>query len=189
MAFDECDVSLFDFACAKGFAEFGVGEIVFGDEDDAGGFLVETMDDAGAEDVAALGEGLAAAEERVDERAGVVSSSGVDDHAGGFVDGEDVVVFVESFEWDGFGFGADGRARLGGDGDAFAAADFVGSFGGFSVQKDVGGVDEFLHAGATEVGAMRGDDAVEALVEVVGSGYEVVGHRWKIDSNAERADG
>ena len=125
MAFDEGDVRLLDGASAEGFAEFGVGEIVFGDEDDAGGFFVEAMDDAGAEDVAALRERLAAAEERVDERAGVVSGAGVDDHAGGLVDGEDVVVFVEGFERDGFGFGADRRARLGFDGDAVAAAEFV----------------------------------------------------------------
>ena len=90
-----------------------MGEVVFGDEDDAGGFLVEAMDDAGAKDVAALRERLAAAEKRVDERAFVVAGAGVDDHAGGFVDGEDVVVFVEGFERDGFGFG-----RMGGRGSA-----------------------------------------------------------------------
>ncbi len=129
MAFDEGDVGFFDFAIAEGFAEPGVGEIVFGDEDDAGGFFVEAMDDAGAEDVAALGERLAAAEERVDERAFVIAGAGVDDHAGGLVDGDDVVVFVEDVERDGFGFGADGRARLGGDGDVFAAAQAVGGFG------------------------------------------------------------
>ena len=76
MAFDESDVGLFDFAIAEGFAEFGVSEVVFGDEDDPGGLLVEAMDDAGAEDVAALRERLAATEERVDERAGVVSGAG-----------------------------------------------------------------------------------------------------------------
>ena len=176
MAFDEGDVGFFDFATAKGFAEFGMGEVVFGDEDDAGGFLVEAMDDAGAEDVATLRERLAAAEERVDERAFVVAGAGVDDHAGGFVDGEDVVVFVEGVERDGFGFGLDRRARLGGDGDAFAAAESVGDFGRFAVDEDVGGVDEFLDAGAGEVGAVGSDDAVEALIGVVGRGYEVVSH-------------
>ena len=122
MAFDEGDVGFLDFAVAKGFAEFGVGEIGLGDEDDAGGFLVEAVDDTGAKDVAALREGLTATEERVDESAFVVSGAGVDDHAGGLVDGYDVGVFVEDVERDGFGFCADGRARLGGDGDAFAAA-------------------------------------------------------------------
>ena len=55
-AFDESDVGLLDLAAAEGFAEFRVGEVVFGDEDDAGGLFVEAMDDAGAEDVAALRE-------------------------------------------------------------------------------------------------------------------------------------
>jgi hypothetical protein len=45
-----------------------------------------------------------------------------------------------------------------------------------TVDEDVGGVDEFLDAGAGEVGAMSGDDAVEALVGVVGGGGEVVSH-------------
>ncbi len=47
-----------------------------------------------------------------------------------------------------------------------------------TVDEDVGGVDEFLDAGAGEVGAMGGDDAVEALVGVVGGGEvcQVVSH-------------
>jgi hypothetical protein len=120
---------------------------------------------------------LAAAEESVDERAFVVAGAGVNDHAGGFVNREDVVVFVESFEGDGFGLGLDRRARFGGDGDAFAAAETVRDFGRFVVDEDVGGVDEFLDASAGEVGAMGSDDAVEALVEVVGGGSEIVSHR------------
>ena len=88
-ALDEGDVGFFNGALAEGFAEAGVGGVGFGDEDDAGGFFVETVDDAGAKGVAALGECLAAAEERVDERAGGISGAGVDGHAGGFVDGDE----------------------------------------------------------------------------------------------------
>ena len=76
-------------------------------------------------------------------------------------------------------------ARFGGNGNVVAGTEFVGGFGGFAVEEDGGGVDEFLHAGAGEVGAVGGDDAVEALVEVVGRGEEVVGHRSRtIDSIA-----
>src|ERR1700723_1543602 len=40
MALDEGDVGFLYFAIAEGFAEPSVGEIVFGDEDDAGGLFV-----------------------------------------------------------------------------------------------------------------------------------------------------
>jgi hypothetical protein len=53
-AFDQSDVRLFHLTIAEGFAEFRVGEIVFRDENDAGGLFVEAMDDAGAKDVATL---------------------------------------------------------------------------------------------------------------------------------------
>jgi len=47
------DVSFLDGALAEGFAKFGVRGIIFGDEDNPGGFLVETVNDAGAEGIAA----------------------------------------------------------------------------------------------------------------------------------------
>ena len=75
------------------------------------------------------------------------------------------------------------------DGDVVAGAEFVGDFCGLTVYENVGGVDEFLDAGAGEVGAVGGNDAVEALVEVVGGGEEVVSH-WvrRIDGIAGGAE-
>jgi hypothetical protein len=100
----------------------------------------------------------------------------VNDHAGGFVDGDDVVVFVENFERDIFGFGGYGRAGLGGYGDALAAAEAIGGFGGLSIEEDGGGIDQFLDAGARKIGAVGCYDAIEALVRVIGRGGEVVSH-------------
>jgi len=184
-AFDQREVGLFHQAIAEGFAEFAVGGVVFGDEDNAGGFFVEAVDDAGAEYVAALGERLAAAQECVDHGAGMVAGSRVDNHACGLVDGEDVVVFIQEVERDAFGLGLDRGARLDFDGDTFAAVEAVRGFGRFAVEQDVGFIDEFLNAGAAEVGAMRSDDAVEALTGVVGRNDEVVSH-GRSDSNAGR---
>ena len=169
---DEGDVGFVDGALAEGFAEPGVGGVVFGDEDDAGGFLVEAMNDAGAKGVAGLRERLAAAEEGVDERAGGVAGAGVDGHAGGLVDGDDVVVFVENVERNGFGFGAERRARLRIDGDFFAAVEAVRAFGGLAVDEDEAAVDEFFHAGAAEIGTVGGDDAVEAVAGFVSGDFE-----------------
>jgi hypothetical protein len=100
----------------------------------------------------------------------------VDDHACGFVDGEDVVIFVEDFERDVFGFGLNRGARLGCYGDFFTATQAMGGFYMLTVDEDGGGIDEFLDAGTGEVGAVGGDDAVEALIGVVGGGYEIVSH-------------
>jgi hypothetical protein len=113
----------------------------------------------------------------------MVAGSRVDDHACGLVDGEDVVVFIEEVERDGFGLGLDRGARLDFDGDTFAAVQAVRGFGWFAVEEDVGFIDEFLNAGAAEVAAMRSDDAVEALTGVVGRDDEVVSHK-RSDSNA-----
>ena len=52
-----------------------MGGVVLGDEDEAGGLLVEAMDDAGAEVAADVGEIVEVEEERVDEGAGLRASS------------------------------------------------------------------------------------------------------------------
>ena len=46
MAFDEGDVGFLYLAIAEGFAELGVGGVVFGNQDDAGRLLVEEVNDA-----------------------------------------------------------------------------------------------------------------------------------------------
>jgi len=120
------------------------------------------MDDAGAEGIAGLRERLAAAKKCVDERALGIASAGVNGHASGFVDGDDVVVFVKDVEWDGFGFGLEGRAGLGVDLDRVAGADFLGVFSWLAVEEDEVLFDEFLDAGAGECGAMGGDEAIKA---------------------------
>ena len=128
-ALDEGDIGFLDAAFAKRLREEAVGEIVFRDEENARGFLVNAMNDAGAEGVATLRKGLAAAEQGVDEGPVGVPCPGVDGHAGGFVDGEEVVVFVENFEGDFFGFGLE-RGTLGGNYfDEIVCVDFLGVFG------------------------------------------------------------
>ena len=70
-------------------------EIIFGDEHDSGGFLVEAVNDARPQRIAGLRKSLTAAEERVNERAGGISRASVDGHARGFVDDDDVVIFIQ----------------------------------------------------------------------------------------------
>lgn len=75
--------------------------VIFGGDEATGGVFVEAMNDAGAGRVGFVGElSLAVVEEGIDEGAIGVAGGGMDDHAGGFVDDDEVWVFEEDFEGD-----------------------------------------------------------------------------------------
>lgn len=132
----------------------GVG---FGDDEAAGGVFVEAVDDAGSFDAADSGEfSVAVEEEGVDEGAIGVAGGGVDDHAVGFVDDDDVVIFVEDFEGDVLLWGIEGDGFGEGDGDAVAGFEGVAGFCGVAVEEDVLVADEGLDARAGEVGEAGG---------------------------------
>jgi len=123
---------------------------------------------------------LAAAEERVDECAGDRSGAGVNGHAGGFIDDDDVVVFVENVERDGFGLGDDGRALGRFESDFFCAANVLRAFScGSAIDEDEAGFDEFLNAGAGEFGAAGGDKAVETRAGVFRRSKEFAVCGWR----------
>lgn len=168
----EREIRFLNSARAKSFGKFGMCEIVFGDEDCSARIFVKAMDDARAQGVAALRERLAAAKKRVDECAARVPCSGVDGHASGLVDDDEIVIFVKDFEWDGFGFGFERCARLGLNSDAFAALEFLAGFGGLAVDPDEAGIDEFLHASARKFGSVHCDKAIEASAGIGGGGEE-----------------
>ena len=48
-AMHECDVGLADLTAGKQFGERGMGGVVFGDDDEAAGVLVEPVHDAGTQ--------------------------------------------------------------------------------------------------------------------------------------------
>ncbi len=79
---DKGEVGLFRFAIAKLATEFAVGGIVFGGDEKASGFPVETMDNARPIGRAARGEfSLAVVEEGGGEGSGGSTRAGVDVHA------------------------------------------------------------------------------------------------------------
>src|SRR5881394_1743648 len=100
----EGEIGLLHRARLKGFGKFGVSEIVLGDGDCAARVFVQPMNDAWSQRIATLRERLATAEKSVDERAARVPCSGVDGHASWLVNDDEVVVFVENVERDGFSF-------------------------------------------------------------------------------------
>jgi hypothetical protein len=175
---NESDVGLLDGAAAEGFAETGVRGVVFGDEDDPGGVLIEAMDQTRAQGIAANGKSLAAAQQGIDESAANVAGTSMDGHAGRLVDRENVGIFVENIKGDRFRFGTEGRAGLNYDGDVFAAAKAKGAFRGLARDADESGLDELLNASAAEVGDVSGDDAIKTLAGFLGPDDKFVGH-WR----------
>jgi len=111
---------------------------------------------------------LAAAEKRVDERAARIPCSGVDGHAGRLVNDDEVVVFVEDLERDGFGFRFERSARLRLDSDTVASFDLLTGLGRLVVDQDEAGINEFLDAGAREFGGMSGDETIKAGAGIIG---------------------
>ena len=179
---EEGEVGLGDLALGEHLAEFAVRAVVFGDEDEAAGLFVEAMDDAGAEIATDVGEFVEVEEERVDESAAVagvwfagcgVPCSGVDHHAGGFVDDGEVFVFVEDFEGDVFGDGVE-RRGLGGafDFDGLAAVEFLLRLRGCPVDADLAGFDKELDAGSGDVRESLGQVLVETEIGGGGVGGE-----------------
>ena len=168
---DEGDVGFAHAAVGEHFAELAVGGVVFGDEDDAAGLLVEAMDDAGAQ-VAVDCERLLKWRRRaltsvpwVRSFGSACSGSGVDHHAGGLVDDGEVVVFVDDVERDVFGEGVEGFGARGAfDLDGLAADELLFGLGGLAVDADLAGFDEELDAGAGDVGDGLGEVLVEAQV-------------------------
>jgi hypothetical protein len=164
VAVEKGDVGLRDLTLGEHLAELAVGRVVFGDEDKAAGLLVEAMDDAGAQVASDVGEFGEVKEEGVDEGALVArvgfaacegggAGSGVDHHAGGFVDDGEVLVLVEDFERDVFGDGVQGGWLWGAfDLDGFAAVEFLFGLGGVPVDANLAGFDEEPDAGSGDVG-------------------------------------
>ena len=81
--------------------ERGVGGVVFRRDDEAGGILVDPVDDAGALFPADAGERVAAVrEQRVDQRPVRVPRRGMDDESLGLVDDDDIRVLVADLQRD-----------------------------------------------------------------------------------------
>jgi hypothetical protein len=172
-ALDDGEIDLVDFAGGELFAEGAVGGVGARDDDDAAGFFVEAMDDTGTIVAAGGGELAEVVEQGIDEGAGVLAGAGMDDYARGFVDDDDVFVFIEDVEGKVFGFGVEGRTGLGFDGDAFGAAEQQRRFGGSRVDEHAAGLDPLLEPGAAEFGQAGLEVVIEALAFFFGENMEL----------------
>ena len=124
-------------------AEVFLGVRIFGEDDDTGGVAVKTVNQQSV-----IFQG----------RLGTIFTFGHREEAGGFVEDEDVVVFVE----DGGTLGR-GGAGWQGEGECGAFSDFgVGLSDDLAVHGDEAGFDEGLEAGAVIFGMLLDQKMVEA---------------------------
>lgn len=83
-----------------------MGLVILGDDHDARGFFVEPMHNARADHPANAGERVAAmVEQGVDQRAGPIACSRVDDQPGGLIDDDEIPILKQHVERDILGFG------------------------------------------------------------------------------------
>jgi hypothetical protein len=94
----------------------------------------------------------------------------VNGHASGLVNDDEVVVFVEDVERDGFSFSFERCAWFRLNGDALAATEFLARLGRLSIDLNEAGIDEFLDASAGKFRSVCGDKAIEARAGVGGRG-------------------
>ena len=150
-------------------AEQGLhGVVGLGDDDAARGVFVETVHDAGTLDSVDASElAVAVMKEGVDEGAVGIAGGGVDDHAVGFVEDDEVFVFVENVEGKILGNEFEGDGLGDGDADEVAGMEGLLGFGGAVVDEDVAFFDEGLKAGARVFFETRSEEGVEAGVRAV----------------------
>ena len=158
----EGEVLLLDRPAGELPDEGAVGLVVLGDHQEAGGALVEPVDDARAEDAADAGEVVHVAEQRVDERAARRARARVHDEPGRLVHDEEVGVLVNDGDVDVLGLRLGGhRGGHGHEGGLSRPHPGRGAAGA-AVDEDVALVDESPETGAGERGQALREPDVEA---------------------------
>ena len=146
-----------------------------GDEQETRSVFVEAVNDAESGRVTDVRKRWKIIEKSVGESTCLVARGGVGGQASGFIDGEQVVVFVDDAEGEGLGRG--GGGRLGGKVELKPVCLFqpVTRFGCLTVDPDPALVNQLLDGRAGEVGAEGGEVFVQAFVGRYWGGYRVRG--------------
>ena len=122
-------------------------------------------------------------EQGVDERAVRISGCGVDDHAGGFVENYEVIVFKQNVERDVLRSGIERHGLGNGDGDLIAGFHGIPGFGGLPVDDDELLADECLNARAREIIQTGCQKRIKAL----GGGIDTNFHVWILSVEKDAA--
>ena len=142
-----------------------VGRVILGDDQQAAGVLVEPVHDAGALYAADARQAIAAmGDEGIDQGARLVAGAGVNHQPCGLVDHDQVLVFIDHGEGNGFGpgFGLPGwrNHRF----HALARLQLVADFGcGNTLDRDLAFRDKPLKAGAADLGKGQRQETVQPV--------------------------
>ncbi len=110
------------------------------------------MDDSRSVPASSLNNGGIVSQQRVDERAFGMSRCGMHDHAGGLVDAQEVLVFVDDVQRNGFGLnGLVGLPRWQCDGDGLPWSHLVRGLLRLPVDRHSSSFDQPLAFGATQL--------------------------------------
>ena len=142
-----------------------MGRIILGDDQEAAGVLVQPVHDAGALYPANAGQAVAAmGNQGIDQGSGFIPGAGMHHEACGLFDDDQVLVFINHGERNGFGPGL----RVHGRGDhrfhALAGLQLVADFScGNALDRDVAFRDKPLKAGAADLRKGQRQEAVEPV--------------------------
>lgn len=163
-AADQGEVFLLDRAPGELLRELIVRLIVAGDQDHAARVAVEAMNDARATQSAGAAERWPEMKlQRAGKRPRPVAASRMDDHAGRFVDNDDVFVFKKDFEGD--VLGTRGLAgQLGQrDDNALARLEAIGRLAASAVDRNAAGRDDATQMHPAVIGKMTGKEGVKPV--------------------------
>ena len=172
---DNGKIGFFHQSVGKLLGECGVRLVVFCHDDAATGLLVETVNDTGAMLFRAAGEDAAMVQECIDESSLLMTGSDVDDHAGWFVDDDEVFILVQDFQRD--IFRARSERRLGRfflDDKDIPRLHFVIIAHGIAPQRDAARFDECLELGAGKLWQIADKDHIDALAAILFGGGDFV---------------
>ncbi len=155
-----------------------MGLVGLGDNEQARGPSVKTMDDPGAPDAANPRKGRTVVEQRMHQCPGRVARAGVDHQAGRLVNHEKVLVLKDDIERDGFG---DEIQRDGGrdsQGDHLARFEWATGLRFEPGHLDFARGDQGLKTAARKIGTTKGEEAIEAKPGLLGRDDKgcIIGH-------------
>ena len=149
-----------------------MGDLGFRRDHHTAGQLVEPVNDAGALNPADAGElAFAMIQQRVDEGGVLAAGRGVDRHASGFVEDDQVSVLEQDVERDILGLRLGGnRSGQRDDIDAAGLDRRAGAGFGAAIDRDRAFLDQRLGTGARDLPRLCGEEGVQALACVFGGG-------------------
>ena len=176
----ECEVGLGYGAFLELSEEVSVSRLGFSDKEKAGRVFVEAVNYAGSGRFSNSHESGEVREEGIGEGIALVGRAGMGGEACRFVDGQQVVIFVDYVQGEGLGGGRDrglgAKVKL----QPVGLFQPVARFGDLAVDSDPALGDQLLDSGAGEVGMEGREMLVQPFVGHYMSGFGVTGvsHLW-----------